>query len=76
MDITPGTPANFYVCGSYYEHVVTEVLGPKKVVLRQGTADNAFGPPEVFTLRKNGYWVKVGTSMNSGYARLYCKKSK
>jgi len=72
--ITPGTKATFYVCGSYYDHVVTEVLSPKKVVLRQGTVDNAFGPPEVFSLRKNGLWVQVGHSMNGGYARIHCTK--
>jgi len=69
--ITPGTRATFRVCGSEYEHVVTAVLGPRKVVLRQGTPDNVFGPPEVFTRRRNGLWVAVGRSESSGYARIH-----
>ena len=70
MDKLPytGAVAMFRVCGCDYPHVVTEVLGPKKVVLRQGEPGNAFGPPEVFTLRKNGWWVKMGGSPNAGHA--------
>lgn len=73
-EIKAGTVVLFHICVASYEHVVTEVLSPKKVVLRQGTVDNAFGPPEVFSLRKNGLWVQVGHSMNGGYARIHCTK--
>lgn len=69
--ITVGTPAVFHVCGSHYDHVVTAVLSPKKVVICQGTPDNVFGPPEVFTLRNDGLWRRASSSPNSGYATIY-----
>lgn len=65
-----GDTANFYVCGTRYEHVVLAVYGPNKILIAQGTYDNVFGPSEVFTRRKNGHWVKVGTTERSGYATI------
>lgn len=70
-EIKAGTEVLFHICGASYEHVVTEVLSPKKVVVRQGTPDNVFGPPEVFTQRKDGRWRKVGTGGTDGWIAIY-----
>ena len=68
-----GDPAPFYVAGDEYDHVITAVLGPKKIKVAQGkTIDTAFGPEEIVTLRKNGYWRSQKTGGNS-YFSVYCR---
>jgi len=56
-----GDPAPLYICGEVYSHVITRVLSPKRIEVRQCSSNlEPYGPREIVSLRKTGLWVPSG----------------
>ena len=66
-----GMPATYHIMCDCHQAFVVEVINPKTVVIE------IYRKRKTYTLRKNGFWIRKGSSLNSygfvtfGYAEDY-----
>ena len=63
-----GDRAVHLLLGSTYECIVTKVLSPTRVLVRQCNAETRvpIGPEDEVSFRKNGFWIEKGATLQTG----------